>query len=100
MYRRLCWVLLSVFMMTSVSAAKEIGGVNLPDSMMAGDAQLALNGAGLRKKVFIKVYSGALYLKQANSDARAIIDADEPMAIRMHFIYDGVSAEKLVESWN
>jgi len=100
MYRRLCWVLLSVFMMTSSSTAKEIGGINLPDSLMAGDTKLVLNGSGLRKKLFVKVYAGALYLTQENADARKIIDANEPMAIRMHFVYDGVSSDKLIESWN
>ena len=100
MFRKLFWVVLSVFMMTSFSSAKEIGGVNLPDSLMAGDTKLILNGAGLRKKLFIKVYAGALYLTQKNADAGKIIEADEPMAIRMHFIYDGVSPDKLIEAWN
>ena len=100
MFRKLFWVVLSVFMMTSFSSAEEIGGVNLPDSLMAGDTKLIINGAGLRKKLFIKVYAGALYLTQKNADAGKIIGADEPMAIRMHFIYDGVSQDNLIEAWN
>jgi len=84
----------------SPATAKEIGGVNLPDTLTAGNENLLLNGAGLRTKFFIKVYAGALYLKAKNSDAAAIINEDAPMAIRMQFIHDGVAAEKLITAWN
>ena len=80
--------------------AKEVGSVNLPDTIMAGKEQLVLNGAGLRKKYFVKAYVGGLYLRTKESDAEKIINADEPMAIRMQFIYDGVSGKQLVKSWN
>jgi hypothetical protein len=80
--------------------AEEIGGVKLPDEMMVKTQKLILNGAGLRTKFFVKVYAGGLYMKQKSSDADAIIAADEPMAVRMVFIHDGVAAEKLIKAWN
>jgi hypothetical protein len=80
--------------------AKEIGGASLPDTLTAGKEQLMLNGAGLRTKMFIKVYAGGLYTRKKEGDALKIVDADEPMAIRMRFIYDGVSHENLIEAWN
>ncbi len=89
-----------ILLLASASFGKEIGGVNLPDTLKAGDAQLSLNGAGLRKKLFIKVYAGGLYLQKPSKDASSIVAADEPMAIRMHFIYDGVDAKKLIDAWN
>ena len=91
----LCCILFS-----SLAFAGEIGGVTLPETLSVGQANLTLNGAGLRKKFFIKVYAGGLYLKSKSSSEQAIIDADEAMAIRMHFIYDGVSKEKLIDAWN
>ena len=78
----------------------EIGGSVLPDSLVAGNERLILNGGGLRKKFFFKIYAGGLYLAEKSSDAKQIIQANAPMAIRMHFIYDGVSADKLIEAWN
>ena len=66
--------------MTSLSTAMEIGGVYLPDTLMAGKHPLLLNGAGLRKKVFIKVYAGGLYLEQKLHGPQEIIGADAPMA--------------------
>jgi hypothetical protein len=84
----------------SPAYALEIGGVALPETLDAGGKSLVLNGAGLRKKFFFKIYAGALYLPEKESDPGKIVPADEPMAVRMHFIYDGVSAEKLIETWN
>lgn len=92
------WI--SLIMFPSLSYAEKIGGVDIPDSLTAGNVPLVLNGAGLRKKFFMKIYAGALYLQQKSDEARKIIDAEEPMAIRMHFIYDGVSSQKLIETWN
>jgi hypothetical protein len=95
--------ILIAFMVTILSVtgfSMEIGGVNMPDSLKVGDANLILNGAGLRKKLWIKVYAGGLYLKAKEKDQTKIINADEPMAIRMEFIYNGVSAEKLIGAWN
>jgi len=89
-----------VFALSISSFAVEIGGVNMPDKFKAGDSELILNGAGLRKKLWIKVYAGGLYLKAKNQNESAIINADEPMAIRMEFIHSGVSAEKLINAWN
>ncbi len=80
--------------------AKEIGGASLPESLTLGKEQLSLNGAGLRTKIFIKVYAGGLYTRKKETDARKIIDADEPMAIRMNFIYNGVSHDSLIDAWN
>ncbi|MBU0986198.1 MAG: chalcone isomerase family protein [Proteobacteria bacterium] len=98
--KRLVFIALAILLVISTVDAKQVGDVILPDSLMAGQDFLLLNGAGFRKKIFIKVYAGGLYLKQKMSDARRIIDADEAMAIRMHFIYDGVSKEKLIDGWN
>jgi len=98
--KRLLIIFLAVLMLTPMAFAAQIGTVTLPDSLMAGADTLLLNGAGFRKKLFIKVYAGGLYLKQKSADAQTIIDADDPMAIRMHFIYDGVSSKKLIDGWN
>ena len=80
--------------------ALEIGGKNLPDTKIIGEKNLILNGAGIRKKLIIKVYACGLYLPQKNKDSKSILHADETIAIRMHFIYKKVSSEKLIDAWN
>ena len=98
--KRFVLTCLGVLLLVSTATATKIGGVTLPDTLTFSDQQLALNGAGLRKKMWIKVYAGGLYLKAPTTNADAIIQADEPMAVRMHFIYNGVSAKKLIDAWN
>jgi hypothetical protein len=98
--KKLLFVVLAVFMMSPMANAKQVGKVELPDSLMAGKDELVLNGAGFRKKFFIKVYAAGLYLKEKNTDPHKIIDLDEPMAIRMYFVYSEVSSKKLVDAWN
>ncbi len=41
------------------AAAKELAGVNMPDTVSIGGKTLKLNGLGLRKKAIFKVYVGA-----------------------------------------
>ncbi len=100
MIRKILIVIFLALTIITPAQAKEIGGVSLPDTFTAGKEQLILNGAGLRKKYFVKVYAGGLYLRKKETDAKKIITADEPMAIRMQFIYDGVSGKALVDAWN
>lgn len=70
-------------------AARELAGVNLPDTLSAGDKTLKLNGLGLRKKGgIVKIYVGGLYLEAPSRDAAAILAADAPKAVRMHFLRD------------
>jgi hypothetical protein len=85
-------------MMTSVGYAKEIGGITMPDTLMAGSDTLLLNGAGFRSKLFIKVYVGGLYLKKKSGDANEIINADEPMALRIHVISKFISSDLMEEA--
>ena len=98
--KKILIVICFALIITAPAQAKEIGGMNLSDTIVAGKEQLVLNGAGLRKKFFVKAYAGGLYLKTKENDAQRIVNADEPMAIRLQFIYDGVSCKQLVEGWN
>jgi len=98
--KRLLVMVLVVFMLSPAAVAKQVGKVTLPDSLMAGKDELLLNGAGFRKKIFIKVYAAGLYLKEKQTNPQEIMDADTPMAIRMHFVHSEVSSKKLVNAWN
>src|SRR5512147_624757 len=80
------------------AAAKELAGATMPDTISAGGKTLRLNGLGLRKKAIFKVYVGGLYLETPSSDAAAILGADVPKAVRMHFLRS-VDRKKLVETF-
>jgi hypothetical protein len=68
--------------------AKDVAGVQVADLLNVGGKTLVLNGAGLRSKLFIKVYVGALYLEQRSSDPAAIIAADQAWQVVMTFKRD------------
>ncbi len=86
----------------SGAAAREIGGKNLPETLQAGDSVLQLNGAGIRTTFFVSLYAAGLYLTHPLRDPQKIMDADEPMAIRMHMMTGlmtpGMMADALQES--
>lgn len=82
-----------------VAMAAEVGGVRLDDKVKVGDAELVLNGAGIRTKVFFKVYVGALYLPAKSADPKAAIAATGPKRVTMHMLRD-IGADSLVSSLN
>lgn len=80
------------------ATAATVAGAKIEDSVSVNNQNLVLNGAGLRKKFVVKVYVGALYLPSKQTNAAAIIAADTPRRMVMHFLYD-VDKEKMAEAW-
>jgi hypothetical protein len=80
------------------AAAKELAGATMPDTLTVAGKTLKLNGMGLRKKAIFKVYVGGLYLEAPSQNASAILAADGPKALRMHFLRT-IEKEKLVEAF-
>ena len=78
--------------------AAKVGGITLDESITVGSTDTLYNGAGLRKKLFIKLYVGSLYLTTPSSDANAIINADEAMAIRLNILSDLLTRDKLLSA--
>ncbi|HDP25118.1 MAG TPA: chalcone isomerase [Deltaproteobacteria bacterium] len=95
MLKKVVTLVVIVFLWASVGSAVQVSGVNVADSISTGGTDLFLNGAGKRTKFFIDAYVGGLYLKAENSDAQAIIDADEPMAIVLHITSGMVTSDKM-----
>ena len=93
--------LLSLLMVSVESAsAKKIAGVDVPQTVTIENKALVLNGAGIRKKLFIKVYVGSLYLTAKQTTAGTILTAPGAKSIVMNFLYKEVSAKRTVEGWN
>jgi hypothetical protein len=90
---------LSVVLSTPVPAAECIG-VQVPDSVKAGDAELVLNGLGIRKATMlkVKVYVAGLYLPAKSSDPGQILGASQPWHYVLHFVRD-VDASDIREAY-
>ena len=79
---------LAAFVPGRPAAARELAGVDMPETLSVGDKTLKLNGLGLRKKAIFKVYVGGLYLESPSKDAAAILASDQAKAVRMTFLRD------------
>lgn len=90
--------LAALFAIPSLSHARELAGVNLPDSIDVDGAKLTLNGLGLRKKFIVKVYVAGLYVAQPSSDPAAILSADAARRIDMVFVRD-VGKDKIADAF-
>jgi len=77
--------------------AAEVAGIKVDDSLRVGGSELLLNGAGLRSKLFIKVYVGALYVGQKSTTPAAILDNPQPRRMVMRLLRD-VDAETLASA--
>ena len=75
-----------------------INDVTLPATMKAGNESIILNGGGVRKKLFFKLYVGGLYLTKKQSNADAIINADEAMAVKLEITSGMISSENMSEA--
>ena len=80
------------------ATAAKVAGVELDPAMSVGEQELVLNGAGIRKKLFIKLYVGSLYAVEKSRDATALVDADEAMAIRLNVLSDLLTRDKMVKA--
>ncbi|MEH6569058.1 MAG: chalcone isomerase family protein [Halioglobus sp.] len=73
--------------------------MDLPDTLNAAGSPLQLNGAGVRKKIWVSIYVGGLYLTAKSSDSEYIIAADQPMALKLHIVSGLVSGEAMEEGF-
>jgi hypothetical protein len=86
----------------AAAQAREVAGVKLEEeARIDGVATpLVLNGAGVRSKFFVKVYVAGLYLGEKMTSAEAILTSPGPKRVRMHFVHDEISAEKIRAAWS
>ena len=92
------FLVVSLALAAASVGAQTLAGVTLADSVKVNGQSLVLNGAGVRKKLFVKVYVGALYLPSKQTSAQAILASDTPRRMVMHFVYN-VDRGKMVEAW-
>ena len=92
-------VALSFLLLSSQVFALDIAGVNVAPTVSIHQKTLTLNGAGIRKKLFVKVYVGSLYTeRRVTTPAQLLADPGEKL-IRMNFVYKKVEKEKIIEAF-
>ncbi len=96
MCRQISTTIMAFAILIQVISAKEIAGIQMPDSRSIGNVELVLNGAGIRAKAFFNIYAGGLYLRQKIQDSQYIIDANETMLVRLHMVSRLVTSKKMI----
>jgi hypothetical protein len=74
--------------MGQACAAVEIGGHKYEDTLQVSGKNLVLNGAGVRTKFIIKVYSAGLYLPQKEATVDGIMKTEGPRRMRLVMMRD------------
>ena len=100
MKRSVISIFLVLLLVAPLTFAKTISNVNVPETFKAGKTKLVLNGAGLREKNFMELMVYALYTKKKTGDPEAIINANEPMAVKAWIIMDVLNSENLTAGYN
>lgn len=75
--KRTAGLVIALVLSSAMARAADLAGVTLPESVVLGGKQLVLNGIGIRKVVFVKVYVGGLYLEQRSKDGAAILSSEQ-----------------------
>ncbi|MES2935627.1 MAG: chalcone isomerase family protein [Pseudomonadota bacterium] len=73
--------------------AVEVNGIKLDNTASVADQELVLNGAGVRTKVFFKVYVAGLYLSSKKASVPEVLAAPGPKRVTLVMLRE-VSAEQ------
>lgn len=87
-----------ILLAASQSFALEVAGVKLDQVVTIQSRQLKLNGFGIRKKFFVKVYIGSLYTSKHVASAEEALRDTGDKVIRMNFLHSKVEKEKIIEA--
>lgn len=94
-------LMLAALLLAAPALAAEIEGIKLADRIKLPDGgpELVLNGAGVRTRVFFKVYVGALYLQAKKTGADSALSDTGPKRVSLHLLRE-VTSEQLMSSFN
>jgi long-chain acyl-CoA synthetase len=88
-------VLTAALLTAPLAHSAEVAGVKLEDRAKVGGTELLLNGAGLRTRLFFKVYVAALYAPKKSPSTAAILESREPRRFNLHLLRE-LDADSLV----
>lgn len=97
-YLKKCLVVASgLLAMHGVAQATEVAGVMLDDTVKLANAELKLNGAGVRTKVLFKVYVAALYLGDKKTSTPDVLATGGPKRVSLTMLRE-VSSDSLSQA--
>lgn len=94
---RACRLALTLLGLAAVTNAAEISGVKLDERTSVGASALVLNGAGLRRRAFFKVYVAALYLSERTDSSQEVLGLGGAKRVSITLMRD-LTARELVDA--
>lgn len=98
MKRALQTLLLAALTILTAQAQITLNDVTLPAKLKKDNTELTLNGGGIRKKAFFKLYTAGLYLTAKSKNASEIVAADKPVAIQLTITSGVISSSNMSEA--
>lgn len=71
---------------------------NFPAKQNFVGQNLVLNGKGVRTKLVFNLYTAGLYVTAPSKDAAALLDAKQPLALRMEVTSSMITSENMEEA--
>jgi hypothetical protein len=87
-----------LFVSNRLNAQLTVSGVTLPATFKAGNANLILNGGGVRVKFFMDIYVAGLYVTTKSSDGNAIAKTNDPGAVNIHIVSGMATSDRMKDA--
>jgi hypothetical protein len=97
--KRVLVMVIALALVVPMGWAAGLAGVQMDDEVTVGDATLHLNGQGLRKKLWVKVYVGGLYLEHPTTNAKNAAHSKQVKRMVMHFLTNKATKKKMDAAW-
>ncbi len=91
-------VFISLLICLPVTHAEGFGKYSVDKTTTCTNHPLSLNGAGIRKKLFIKLYIAALYVDRKINDVDKLMQLDQPLCMRLHIVSSKITAKKMIKA--
>ncbi|MCW5908847.1 MAG: chalcone isomerase family protein [Chitinophagales bacterium] len=98
MKRAVQTLFLAVVTLLTTHAQVTLNNVTLPAKLKKDNTELTLNGGGIRKKAFFKLYTAGLYVTEKSKSGSDIAGADKPVAIQLTITSGVISSSNMSEA--
>jgi hypothetical protein len=88
---------ISLLLFPVLVLAADVEGVKIDDKTRVANSEVTLNGAGLRTRLFFKVYAMGLYVPEKSKNPGQLMDQPGPKRVAIHMLRD-VSADAFNEA--
>jgi hypothetical protein len=91
-------LIVSLIVFSGAQAQLTLNGVTLPAKVKKDNTELTLNGGGIRKKLFFKLYTAGLYVTDKTNKGQELCTADKPAVMRLTITSSVISSNNMSEA--